>query len=317
MPFSPEFDDVYVAIKASVVAAVSPQKCQCFRLDESRPAGRITDRLLQEIKAASLCVADLTGNRPNVMWEVGYAMALGCPTIILTQVLAELPFDIRDMQSLQYDRGKLNSTLGQQLQRMIIDTISLHGRQARERNDGRELVGQLLAEVAGLKDMVAQAVRSWNPSPVSPPTAGFTRTGLTALDGAWINLESGSHAYAKVIGGDLVVPYCYRGNEEVTGVYFGWRLAGDYWFARFAWLEGATAGFTFLKQESVDTLRGAWWGDERQIHEPSAPPEKAGVPATWRRTKDIEFPQWATQFLLNAEKKGLPKRLTKRSTEQP
>src|SRR5256885_7344918 len=106
MPFAEEFDDVYVTIKASVVGATSPNECRCFRLDETRPAGRITDRLLQELRTASLCIADLTGNRPNVMWEVGYAMALECPTIILTQSLAELSFDIKDMQSLQYDRSE-------------------------------------------------------------------------------------------------------------------------------------------------------------------------------------------------------------------
>ena len=102
---------------------------RCFRLNESRPAGRITDRLLQEIRSGSLCIADLTGGKPNVMWEVGYAMALGKPTIIITQDKGEMPFDIRDMETLQYDRRHLNETLGNPLKRAVIrcgvfDTVS-------------------------------------------------------------------------------------------------------------------------------------------------------------------------------------------------
>src|SRR5262249_18205206 len=110
MPFAREFDDVYVAIKGCVEAALSGEQLRCFRLDETRGAGRITPRLIEELHAASFCVADLTGLRPNIMWEVGYAMALGKPTILVTQEKGDLPFDIRDMQFICYDRGHLSET---------------------------------------------------------------------------------------------------------------------------------------------------------------------------------------------------------------
>jgi nucleoside 2-deoxyribosyltransferase len=79
MPFSGDFDDVYSSIKLGVEGALSTSGGRCFRLDESRPAGRITERLLGELQSAAFCVADLTGNKANVMWEVGYAMALAKP----------------------------------------------------------------------------------------------------------------------------------------------------------------------------------------------------------------------------------------------
>jgi nucleoside 2-deoxyribosyltransferase len=85
MPFDPGFDDVYTFTKTSVESAVSMSPINCFRLDERKPAGRITDRLLSELQTATICIADLTGCRPNVMWEVGYAMALQKPIIIVTQ----------------------------------------------------------------------------------------------------------------------------------------------------------------------------------------------------------------------------------------
>ena len=115
MPFAREFDDVYATIKATVEGACQESSLKCFRLDESRPAGRITERLLKELESASLCIADLTGAKPNVMWEVGYAMALGKPTIIITQEPGDLPFDVRVMETIHYDRNHLHDTLGRAL----------------------------------------------------------------------------------------------------------------------------------------------------------------------------------------------------------
>src|SRR5260370_10328130 len=160
MPFSADFDDVYSSIKTAVQRAISAKESRCFRLDEARPAGRITERLLKELQSASFCVADLTGNRPNVMWEVGYAMALCKPIIIVTQKLEELPFDIRDMQSLQYDRNHLSSSLAEPLHRMVIDTISAQSSYAQRADNQNEFVGKLLLEMNDLKNMVAQAVHS-------------------------------------------------------------------------------------------------------------------------------------------------------------
>ena len=306
MPFAEAFDDVYVTIKASVVAA--SDQCECFRLDETRPAGRITDRLLQELRTSSFCIADLTGNRPNIMWEVGYAMALDCPTIILTQNLAELAFDIRDMQCLEYDRTRLNETLGKPLQRVIIDTLSAGRLKPRAHQQEHDLVGQLLSEVADLKTMVAQAVNLSRPQPAST----FDDKGLLiGLQGAWVNEEHGGHYYARVIRGDLIVPYCYGGNDKITGAHFGWRKTGSYWFARYAWIGGDAAfkyepaGYTFVKQEAEGILRGAWWGDDQSLPYPEAPPEMAGVPAKWIRQGAVEVPQWAIRFLGEVEKNGL------------
>lgn len=91
MPFATDFDDVYAVIKATVESSTTDAKGRCFRLDESRPAGRITDRLLTELRSATICIADLTENKPNVMWELGFAMALEKPVIIVTQSVATMP----------------------------------------------------------------------------------------------------------------------------------------------------------------------------------------------------------------------------------
>jgi hypothetical protein len=309
MPFAKEFDDVYAAIKTNVEAIVSSRGGRCFRLDESRPAGPITDRLLREIEAAAFCVADVTGNIPNVMWEVGYAMALGKPIILITQNIAGLPFDIKDLQGLEYNRSQISRTLGEPLRKMTLDTIQAFDthKPLPDPLKGRdELVGTLLIEIKDLKNMLSSAVKSMGGS---LDAARAPQPDVSALEGIWVNEKNGSHYYAKVINGELVVPYCFSGNDQLTAVYYNWRRAGDYWFAKFVWLDPEISGFAFLRQESLDVLTGAWWSDYDMNAIPDAPPPQAGVSFQWDRQKDMEVPNWALQFLADVQKMGLANRI--------
>jgi hypothetical protein len=315
MPFSPEFDDVYAVIKASVEGALSTSGGRCFRLDEARPAGRITDRLLTELQATSLCVADLTGNSPNVMWEMGYAMALNKPMVIVTQNLQGLPFDIRDMQSLEYDRRHLSQTLGSPLRRMVIDTVSAIPSPGASRTPGRspsdEIIAELRDEVSELKSIVAQAVRFWDPGESLPRPVEDESKGLMGLEGAWLDKQSGSHVYASVVDGDLIAPYCFNGDSRLTGIFYDWKLVGEYWFVRFKWLYNAVSGFSFMRQESRDLLTGAWWDnyDVMEINLSAPPPIKSGAQSTWERRTVTEYPEWAAQFIAEVRQEGLERRL--------
>jgi hypothetical protein len=315
MPFAREFDDVYAVIKTSVEEALSTSGGRCFRLDEARPAGRITDRLLNELQAASLCVADLTGNTPNVMWEVGYAMALNKPMIIITQSLRELPFDLRDMQSLEYTRNHLSQTLDRPLRRMVIDTVSAINRPgpavSPRPNPSDEIIAELRDQVSELKLIVAEAVRSWNPADSRPQPAKDESRHLMSLEGAWLNRKSGSHMYAKVVNADLITPYCYGDNDHLTGVYYDWKMVGEYWFSRFMWMDGGISGFAFKKQEASDLLVGAWWDDYyvEEIPPAGPPPMNSGVQSTWERLPVTEYPAWATQFIDEVRLEGLENRL--------
>ncbi|MCW4030527.1 MAG: nucleoside 2-deoxyribosyltransferase [Candidatus Bathyarchaeota archaeon] len=107
MPFDKKFDDVYAQIKNTVQTAITQEGTRCYRLDEVKSAGRITIDLVSELKQAALCIADVTGNNPNVMWELGYAMALNKPTIVLSQSFEKMPFDIADLRTIKYDPQNL------------------------------------------------------------------------------------------------------------------------------------------------------------------------------------------------------------------
>jgi hypothetical protein len=268
--------------------------------------------LQHELKSANFCVADLSGTKPNVMWEVGYAMALGKPLILTIQDLTQMPFDLRDMQTLEYDRARLRHTLSEPLRSMVLDTLRAPSGQNILRDQREDLMGSLLTEVQQLKVIVAESVKAWN-SATSSVVQNTSSPALYRIEGAWVNRAGGSHYYAKVINSELIVPYCFGGNKELTGVYYGWRLLGEHWFARFQWLSSLRPhGFAFMKQESLNSMTGAWWYDYEFPTVPEAIPDGGGVSAHWERLKGTPIPSWAATFLADVERQGLAGCLTAR-----
>jgi nucleoside 2-deoxyribosyltransferase len=321
MPFQQDFEDVYQTIKVSVKDALARDGVDCFRLDETQAAGRIIPLLMDALDTASLCIADLSGLRPNVMWEVGYAMALGKHPILITQDKDALPFDISDMQSIRYDRGHLNQTLAKPLAKCVIDTASAisKAKPASGSIESESLVGGLLEEIRGLKDMLSQAVKAWSPVASVPSSVAEPRKDepsadtLKSLEGAWHNEESNAHLYMRLVGGELVAPYCYGADDSLTAVYYGWRRTGEYWFGRFQWLVNDISGFAFLKQESLGSLVGAWWYDEHRPEVPECPVMGSGVPTVWKRRVGAVVPAWAERFFEDVRREGLVTLLARRN----
>jgi nucleoside 2-deoxyribosyltransferase len=57
--------------------------------------------IVESIRAASLVVADITPDSPNVYYEVGYAHVLAKPTILLGNRQREkLPFDVSSFRTV-------------------------------------------------------------------------------------------------------------------------------------------------------------------------------------------------------------------------
>jgi hypothetical protein len=123
MPFAPKFDIVHSKIKSTVDSEVSGKNIQCYRLDEKKAPGIITEELLSDIKNSLLCIADVTNGNPNVMWEVGYAMALNKDVILIAQDDQGLPFDINHWRVIRYDRALLDESLCKNLKYAINATL--------------------------------------------------------------------------------------------------------------------------------------------------------------------------------------------------
>jgi nucleoside 2-deoxyribosyltransferase len=70
---------------------------------EISSSGVLSDRVQSAIRRAEIVVADLTGANPNVLFEVGLALGLSKPILLLSQGPAkDVPFDLHTHQVAMY-----------------------------------------------------------------------------------------------------------------------------------------------------------------------------------------------------------------------
>jgi len=104
MPFASEYDDVFFVAMAF---AAEQTGTTAKRVDREPFEGDVVDKICQMIRDSVGVIADLSDALPNVMYEVGYAHALERPTIhICSTPLSELPFDVRNWNTLAYKKGQ-------------------------------------------------------------------------------------------------------------------------------------------------------------------------------------------------------------------
>lgn len=104
MQFAEPYDTFYREVIQKQAEAAG---FDVVRIDEKAGPGVIFQDIQREIEQAEVVVAEITPANPNVFYELGYAHALGKPTILLAQRGAELPFDIRSFRVVFY-----NDTIG-------------------------------------------------------------------------------------------------------------------------------------------------------------------------------------------------------------
>ncbi len=96
--FDPDMDPIFDAI-AAAAAAVG---LRAERVKDVQGDYRITEKILALIQAARFIVADLSRERPNVYFELGYARGLGKTVITILRAGTNAHFDVRDWTYLEY-----------------------------------------------------------------------------------------------------------------------------------------------------------------------------------------------------------------------
>ena len=99
MPFDEDFDGVYSGFIEPVLKEAG---FTVDRADNIESQQNILRDIVEKIHQSALIVADLTGANPNVFYELGLAHALRKPVILLTQRVADVPFDMKSYRLLEY-----------------------------------------------------------------------------------------------------------------------------------------------------------------------------------------------------------------------
>lgn len=100
-----QFTDEYNVLFDEVIKPT----CESFgyavqRGDDPNMTGSIIEDIIKAIREASVVIADITPDNPNVFYEVGYSHALAKPTILLSdRKRGKLPFDVSGFRTLFYD----------------------------------------------------------------------------------------------------------------------------------------------------------------------------------------------------------------------
>jgi hypothetical protein len=101
MPFDPLFDDVWIG---AIQRACLEAEYTSIRVDEVSLSSIISKDIETLINNASVVIVDITGNNPNVMFELGWSLARKKNLIVICQKnqTEKIPFDVKFIRYIEY-----------------------------------------------------------------------------------------------------------------------------------------------------------------------------------------------------------------------
>jgi nucleoside 2-deoxyribosyltransferase len=119
--FDKRFTDIY---KPSIEAA----GLNAYRVDQDPSVSVPIDAIEEGIRKASVCLADITADNPNVWYELGFAFAAGRPVVMVCseeRTGKKYPFDIQHRSIINYlaeapsDFDKLRESLTTRIKALL------------------------------------------------------------------------------------------------------------------------------------------------------------------------------------------------------
>ena len=98
MPFSDDMEPIFEGIKA----AANEYDLDAKRVKDVKGDYRISEKILEMILSSRIVIADLTYERPNVYFELGYARGIGKTVITIARQGGVIHFDVQDWTYISY-----------------------------------------------------------------------------------------------------------------------------------------------------------------------------------------------------------------------
>jgi hypothetical protein len=100
MSFQPQHRDAYfVAIEPTLIKL----GFEPIRIDQIQHNNTVTSEIVREIETSAFVVADLTGERPNVYYEVGWAHRAGKEVVLVAKKDTAVHFDVASISRIEYN----------------------------------------------------------------------------------------------------------------------------------------------------------------------------------------------------------------------
>lgn len=120
-----EWNHIFTEWIKKAVESYPLEKIKC-KLSETTQ-GNFVKGIIQEINNSEIAIVDLTGQKPNVYYELGIRHSLRLGTIIITQDFNALPSDLKSYYCFSYkysDKGHLYNDFYQKFEKDLHKQIS-------------------------------------------------------------------------------------------------------------------------------------------------------------------------------------------------
>ncbi len=101
--FSPDMKPIFEGIKS----AGEKHRLRVERVKDVPGDYRMTDKIVEMIHSARIVVVDLTHERPNVYFELGYSRGLGKTVVTIARENTKLHFDVKDWTCFFYNDSRV------------------------------------------------------------------------------------------------------------------------------------------------------------------------------------------------------------------
>lgn len=301
---------------------------ECHRADKTEKSGEIITHIIDQLVTADIVIADLSGQNPNVFYELGVRHAVHNNTILIAQDIEDIPFDLRPLRTIQYrydpegmlifrnrlidavraiekDMNAIDNPVRRYLSNKAVNVLI-----TQEMPLGFETLREMAVDLVSLRKEFAnyadqmrhviESITTMNGENQADKT--ITAVSLKEFEGIWVS-DLDTTLCVRVVNGNLCIPYSYHSQETLTGHYFDCSVKGNIFVGRFEWFEENISGYVYLSKISDDCLEGGWWYSESVPLELWQDPNKLNetIPGMqyiiYRKIPQSKpFPYWAERY---------------------